>query len=254
MDEITPKELSRGKKLAVGAVASPVLLTLVPAIITIVALLIGAAGPPAAAVILFTGAIATVLGLIIGLVISGILVYRRSKWTKQMRERIAAHGIRAEEIGWFRGELKPHEKRALKAVEARDLLLADAYRETLGSRLTASRIIQSSRRELQSAKKRQNSLKQLNTTRSDEFETAIAGDIQTIAGINEEAKQMLAEAEARLQMIEAAASREGSLADSQLALKKLSARAADLPLALEQAKIASEIRIELEKEESKPPI
>src|SRR5687768_12989833 len=254
MDEITPKELSRGKKLAVGAVAAPVLLTLVPAIITFVALLIGAAGPPAAAVILFTGAIATVLGFIIGLVISGILVYRRSEWTKQMRERIAAHGIKAEEIGWFRSELKPHEKRALKAVEARDLLLADAYRETLGSRLTASRIIQSSRRELQSAKKRQNSLKQLNTARSDEFQAAIAGDVQTIASINEEAKQMLAEAEARLQMIEAAASREGSLADSQLALKKLSARAADLPLALEQAKIASEIRMELENEESKPPI
>ena len=59
---------------------------------------------------------------------------------------------------------------------------------------------------------------------------------------------MQAESEARLQMIEAAASRGGNLADSELALKKLSARTAELPLALESAKMAEEIRLELEKE------
>ena len=57
---------------------------------------------------------------------------------------------------------------------------------------------------------------------------------------------MLSESEARLQMIEAAASRGGSLADNELALKKLSARASELPLALEAAKLADEIRKELE--------
>lgn len=61
---------------------------------------------------------------------------------------------------------------------------------------------------------------------------------------------MLAEAETRLQMIEAASVRGGSIADSELALKKLSARAAELPLALEEAKMAEEIRAELEKESS----
>jgi hypothetical protein len=60
---------------------------------------------------------------------------------------------------------------------------------------------------------------------------------------------MLSEAEARLQMIEAAVAREGSLADSELALKKLTARTAELPLALESAKISDEIRRELEKED-----
>ena len=58
---------------------------------------------------------------------------------------------------------------------------------------------------------------------------------------------MLTEAEARLQMIEAAASRGGTLADSELALKKLSARTKELPLALESAKMAEEIRRELER-------
>ena len=59
---------------------------------------------------------------------------------------------------------------------------------------------------------------------------------------------MLAEAETRLQMIEAAAARGGNLADSELALKKLSARSKSLPLALEEAKMAEEIRLELERE------
>jgi hypothetical protein len=60
---------------------------------------------------------------------------------------------------------------------------------------------------------------------------------------------MLAEAESRLQMIEAAASRGGSIADSELALKKLTARTAQLPLALESARMTEEIRLELEKED-----
>ena len=157
--------------------------------------------------------------------------------------------IKAEEIGWFKSELKSNEKRALKAVEARDLLLADAYRETLASRLTATRIVKSSKRELFLTKKRQNSLKQLRSSRAEEFQTEIAKDLEKIGKINDEAKLMLAEAESRLQMIEAAASRQGSLADSELALKKLSARTAELPLALEAAKMSEEIRLELEKEE-----
>ena len=60
---------------------------------------------------------------------------------------------------------------------------------------------------------------------------------------------MLAEAEARLQMIDVASVRGSSIADSELALKKLSARASELPLALESAKMAEEIREELDKED-----
>ena len=59
---------------------------------------------------------------------------------------------------------------------------------------------------------------------------------------------MLAEAETRLQMIEAAAVRGSGLADSELALKKLSARSQELPLALEEAKLREEIVKELENE------
>ena len=250
MNDITPRDLARGRKLKIGAVMAPVLLTMLPGLTTFLLLLLAASGPPVAAVILFVGIIATCLGFITGSVITGILVHKRSVWTKEMRERNAADGIKAEEIGWFRNELKSNEKRALKAVEARDLLLGDAYRETLASRLTATRIVRSSKRELLLAMRRQNSLKQLKSSSSEEFQSEIGRDIDKIGKINDEAKLMLSEAEARLQMIEAAASRGGNLADSELALKKLSARTAELPLALESAKMAEEIRLELEKEDA----
>ena len=59
---------------------------------------------------------------------------------------------------------------------------------------------------------------------------------------------MLVESESRLQMIEAAAMRGGGLADSELALKKLSARTSELPIALEAAKMHQEAVAELELE------
>ena len=251
MSDITKAEFGRGKKLAAAAVAAPIVLTAVPAIATFVLMLLASGGPPVAAVIFFSGIIVTALSFLSGTIISGVLFGRRAKWTREMRERIAADGIKAEEIGWFRHELKSNEKRALKAVEARDLLLADAYRETLASRLTATRIVKSSKQELLLAKKRQSSLKQLKSSRAEEFQAEIVKDIGKISKINDEAKNMLAEAESRLQMIEAVASRQGGLADSELALKKLSARSSELPLALEAAKMSDEIRIELEKEEIK---
>ncbi|MGI8495601.1 MAG: hypothetical protein ACR2L1_09875, partial [Pyrinomonadaceae bacterium] len=67
--------------------------------------------------------------------------------------------------------------------------------------------------------------------------------------IKNESEQMRMEAETRLQMIEAAARRGNFTGDTDLALKRLSARSAELPLALEALKMEEEIRRELEKEE-----
>lgn len=249
MNEITPSDLARGKKLKLGAIAAPVILTLLPALLTMLMLFLVVFGTPAAIIVLTGGVIATIIGFLIGISISVILARKRSIWTREMRERIAASGIKAEEIEWFRNELRPSEKRALKAVSARDLMLADAYRETLASRLTATRIVKSSKRELTLAKKRQNSLKQLKSARADDFQAEVRKDIEKLGKINDEAKMMLAESESRLQMIEAAASRGGTMAEHELALKKLNARAAELPLALESARMTDEIRRELEAEE-----
>lgn len=247
--DVTPRDLARGRNLKIGMWSAPFVLGGVPASIFFVLMFIFGVTPPAAVVFFFFSIITGILGFAGGLGLSGYLAYRRNNWTKEMRERIAADGIRAEEIEWFTHELKPSEKRGLRDISRLDLMLADAYRETLASRLTAARIVKSSRRELQLMNRRQNQVKQLKTESSKTFQLEIAKDVAKIESINTEAKTMLIEAETRLQMIEVAAVRGSSIADSELVLKKLSARASELPLALEEAKMAEAIRAELEAEE-----
>jgi uncharacterized integral membrane protein len=247
--DVTSKDLAKGRNMKIGAVAAPVVLTILPVIIfTILFVLFGTSSPGAAITLIFFGAVSAIIGLVIGLAITGLLMYRHSNWTKEMRERIAADGIRAEEIGWFTKELTGTERKALKALAAADPLLEDAFRETLASRLTATRIVRSSKRELQLAQRRQTKLKYLKSENSKDFQEEIKKDIDKLSSIHTEAKQMQAESETRLQMIEAAAMRGTNMADSELALKKLTARTAELPFALEAARMEDEIRKELEKE------
>ena len=78
-----------------------------------------------------------------------------------MRERIAIDGIKTEEVEWFKHELKSAEKKSLKELEGQNRLLADAFRETLASRLTATRIVKTTKKELQLVQKRQSKLKYL---------------------------------------------------------------------------------------------
>ena len=249
--DISSRELARGRNLKIAAFASPVVLTVVPAAVSLVLFVLFGATPPVAATILFLGFVITLIGLIKGLILTGIFAYKYSKWSDETRERIAADGIKAEEIDWFKRELKPNEKRVLKELTRTDLLLADAYRETLASRLTASRIIKTSKRELQTSQRRGAKLKSLRSSNAEKFLGEIEKDVAKLTAINTDAKQMLIEAESRLQMIEAAALRGSGLANSELALKKLSARSKELPLALEEAKMTDEIRAELEREMEK---
>jgi hypothetical protein len=246
--DVTPRELARGRNLKIAAWTAPLLLSALPAIVFGILFFLFGSTPPAAATFLFLGLISTAVGFVFGLVLSAIFAYRYANWSQEIRELIAADGIKAEEIEWFKKELKPSEKLALKSIQATDLLLADAYRETLASRLTASRIVKSSKRELALARRRESKLRYLKSENSERFQEEVRRDAEKLRSINEEAKQMLAEAESRLQMIDAAAMRGSNLVDSELALKKLSARTAQLPLALEQAKMAEEIRAELENE------
>ena len=250
--EISKRDLSKGRNLKIAAISAPIVLGGLPALIFLFLMLVFGSTPPLAATFFFIGLILAVLGFVVGLGLSGFFGYRYSNWTKEMRERIAADGIKAEEIDWFRNELKTNEKRVLRELHRGDPMLEDAYRETLASRLTATRIVRSSKKELLLAKRRRGKIKQLNRLTpesAEKFTAEIVRDIDKIESISDEAKQMLAEAESRLQMIEAASARGSHLADSELALKKLSARASELPLALEEARMAEEIRKELEAEE-----
>ena len=243
---VTKADLARGRNLRIVGIASPILLTAVPFTAFLLITLLLSTSPAFAISSLFIGFVLSLIGLVIGLGISAFTFYRHQEWTRQLRERIAASGIGADEIDWFRKELKPSEKRALKALKAGDPLIEDAYRETLASRLTATRIVRSSRKELQAVKRREQKLKSLKPENAKRFLEELATDNEKIGAIHNEAKLMLAEAESRLEMIEAAASRGGNLADSEVALKKLAARALQLPLALEAARVHEEAVMELE--------
>lgn len=246
--QVTKRELARGRNLKIAAWTAPFVLTAIPAILFTVLAFIFGTTPPVAFTLFVLGIIFTAVGFVVGMALTGFFAYRRANWTKEMREKIAADGIKAEEIEWFMHELKSSEKRALKDIGRADLLLADAYRETLASRLTATRIVKSSKRELALVQRRKTKLKQLKSERAAEFQAQIEKDTEKISSIHEEAKVMLAESEARLQMIEAAAVRGRSLADSELALKKLSSRSRNLPLALEEVRLTEEIARDLERE------
>lgn len=241
--EVTKKDLAKGKRMKIAAWTMPFALSIIPFAALFIPFLITGSIP-----LFFFSFIIALAGFLIGLVLSGIIAYRYSNWTKEMRERIAADGIKAEEVDWFKNELKTGEKKALKEIQSSNLLLADAYRETLASRLTATRIVKSSKKELLLAKRRENKIKMLKSENAKEFQDEVKKDIEKISTINKEAELMLAEAESRLQMIEAASMRGGSLADSELALKKLSARSQQLPLALEEAKMHEELKKQLESE------
>lgn len=245
---VTSKDLAKGRAMKITAWTAPFLLSTIPVLIFTVLFVLFGTTPPLAFTFFFFGIILAIVGFFAGLIISAIFAYKYSEWLKKTRERIAVDGIRAEEIEWFKNELTAAEKKSLKEIGSQNLLLADAFRETLASRLTATRIIKSSKQELLLAKKRHNKMKYLKSENSKEFQEEIQTDIKKLSKIETEAKLMRDEAETRLHMIEAASRRGSNYADNELALKKLSARTAELPLALEAAKMEQEIRRELEKD------
>ncbi len=243
--EITKKDINKDRRLKLTAAALPIGLSVVPASILFILSFIFGTTPPVAALFIFFSFISLIGGFILGGIGSiGTMVYR-SRWLAQLRERIAIDGIKTNEVEWFTNELKGEEKKALKEIKSRNLLLADAYQETLASRLTATRIVKSTKHELLLAKRRKNKLKYLKSEKLDEFNAEIDKDIGNLSNIQKEAEEMLFEAESRLQMIEATSRRGSELAGNELALKKLSARTRQLPLALEEARMTEEFRKEL---------
>ncbi|MCB1023007.1 MAG: hypothetical protein KDB79_01360 [Acidobacteria bacterium] len=242
--DVTGKDLAKDKALKYTAIALPPVLALVPSLVLFILTFVFGSTPPLAFTFLFASLVSFLGGLLVGLGGSAGTMFYRSRWLSDLREKIAIDGIKAEEVRWFTNELTTEEKRSLKEIEGKNLLLADAYRETLASRLTATRIVKSTTKELVFAKRRRNKLKYLKSERLEEFKAEVEKDITNLTGIKKEADEMKLEAQSRLQMIEAASRRGSELAGNELALKKLSARTEQLPLALEAAKIEDEMRKE----------
>src|SRR5262249_21117441 len=119
----------------------------VPAPLLFLVLFLTAAATESAAVYLLLAGLSLTLGFALGVVIAAILLIYRRRWLSKLRDRLASDGITADEVVWFRSELTSAERAALAEIERNNPLLADAYRETLANRLTASRIISRSRRE-----------------------------------------------------------------------------------------------------------
>jgi hypothetical protein len=243
--EITSKDLTKDKTLKYGALASPFLFSIIPALIF---LIIGflSLTPAGLAFFLFMALVAAVVGFCLGLATAGGLMFYRSKWTANMRERLAVDGIKASELNWFMHEVSSSDKKSLRELEAVNSLTADAYRETLAAKLTAVRIVKSSKQELLLVQRRQSKLKLLKGENLNVLLEELKSDKENLEKINSEAGEMKIEAETRLQMIEAASRRGTNFVDAELALKKLSARTQELPLALESLKMEEEFRKELE--------
>lgn len=240
--EVTQKDLVKDKALKIGAISLPIALSVVPAAIFT---LLSLTNPWFFAIAI----ISLIGGFIIGLIASGGLMMYRSKWLKDVRERLAIDGIKASEVAWFMHELTGAEKRSLKEIEAKNLLLGDAFRETVAARLTSTRILKSVKQELMLTQRRQNKLKYQKNESSENFQKELAQDIEKLTKIKSEAEEMKTEAENRMMMIERASKHGTNFSETELALKKLSAQSAQLPLALESAKMEEEIRKQLEAED-----
>lgn len=176
-----------------------------------------------------------------------LLLYRR-RWTRDLRERLASDGITADEVGFFLNELTSGEKRSLREMDKKQPLLADAYRETLALRLNATRLTTRARRDLLQVERRINRARYLNAPDTSVLMDELGRDRERLERLKQEGSSRRAEAEARLQMIEAAASRGASWAETNFMLQRLDEGRKHLPIGLETTRAEQQLREETERE------
>lgn len=205
------------------------------------------AAPEAAALYFFASLISLALGSILGLSLMIFLFVYRKRWYKRLRDKMAADGITADELPWFMSELTTAERKALKSIEGQNPLLADAYRETLAARLTATRVQASAKRDLLLVERRINRVAYIQGTDTRSLQEELRADRTRLERVRDEAKERRAESEARLHMIEAAASRGASWEETSFALQRLGAAREQLPLALEVARMEQQAREDTER-------
>ncbi|HEX8424334.1 MAG TPA: hypothetical protein VF634_13035 [Pyrinomonadaceae bacterium] len=187
-------------------------------------------------------------GSIIGLIAVVLLFIYRRQWEKRLRNRLAADGVTTDELNWFTAELTKAERRTLREIETRNLLLADAYRETLAARVTAARVATHARREAVAVERRIRDTSRLEAVGRATLEEDLKGDRERLGRIAAEAAERQAQAEARLLMIEAAAGRNATDEETRIALQRLELAEAQIPYSLEQARLEREAREQIEQE------
>lgn len=212
-----------------------------PAPLLFLVLFLTSTATDSAAVFLLLAGLSLALGFALGLMIAAILLLYRRKWLSKLRDRLASDGITANEVVWFRSELTSAERAALKEIEQSNPLLADAYLETLASRLTASRIITRSKRELLRVERRLNRARILGTPEAKALQEDLTADHERVKHLLAQANDHLAKARTRLQVIEATASRKLSQGDTDLMMQRLGSAQDQLPLVLEIAQLEQQM-------------
>jgi hypothetical protein len=211
--------------------------TSIPAPLIFLVLFLTASATESAAVYLLLAGLSLTLGFAVGLLIAAILLIYRRRWLSQLRDRLASDGITANEVAWFRSELTSAERKALAEIEQSNPLLADAYMETLASRLTASRIISRSRREMLKVERQINRARTLKTPESKSLQQELAADHERLEQVRQQASEHLSNAKTRLQVIEATASRKLSQGETDQMMRRLGSTQDQLPLVLEMAQL-----------------
>ena len=229
-DAATARVLKLAPWIAVLAVS-------VPAPLVFLVLFLTATATDSAAVFLLLAGLSLTLGFALGLLVAAILLVYRRKWLAKLRDRLASDGITADEVVWFRSELTSAERRALSEIQQSNPLLADAYLETLASRLTASRIISRSKRELLKVERRLNRARILGTPEAKALQEDLAADHDRLKHLLQQANDHLAKAQTRLQVIEATASRNLTQGETDLMMQRLGSAQDQLPLVLEIAQL-----------------
>jgi len=233
-DAATARVLKIAPWIAVAA-------TTIPAPLVFLVLFLSATATDSAAVYLLLTGLSLTLGFALGLLIAAILLFYRRKWLSKLRDRLASDGITASEVVWFRTELTSAERAALKEIEQSNPLLADAYLETLASRLTAARIIARSKRELLRVERRLNRARTLATPEAKALEQDLTDDHDKLKHLLAQANDHLVKARTRLQVIEATASRKLTEGETDLMMQRLGSAQDQLPLVLEIAQLEQQM-------------
>jgi len=241
--KLSGKDATTARLLKVAPWIAVAATTLPPPLVFLVLFLTTAATDSAAVYLLLAG-LSLTLGFALGVVIAAILLIYRRNWLSKLRDRLASDGITANEVVWFRSELTSAERKALAEIEQSNPLLADAYRETLANRLTASRIISRSKREMLKVERQINRARTLRTPESNALQKELEADHERLEHLRQQANDHLVKTKTRLQVIEATASRKLNEGETDLMMQRLGSSQDQLPLVLEMAKLEQQALLE----------
>ena len=218
-----------------------VLISAIPAPLIFLILFMSTEATDSAAVYLLLAGVSFAFGLAVGLAIAAIIFLYRRSWLAKLRDRLALDGITADEVSWFRSELTSAERAALAEIEGSNPVLADAYLETLAMRLTATRIMARSRKELMKVERRINQARLLPGNESNSLQADLATDREKIERLRQQADDHLRSAKTRLQVIEATASRKLNQAEIDVMMQRLGHAQDQLPLVLQMAQMEQQV-------------